>query len=141
VAQCGRLLKKNQIDIIENMLGLVWTKSQPLLAVHLIIAVLAAFIFALAAPVHSYEFEIMGKGSDTYYASPVTIIECLAVVPKISETNVKNNFSPLRLASLRLFIFLGIYNIILAFLKSSFMGSVHLYPLNIKNSISLKLRI
>jgi hypothetical protein len=135
------LLKKNQIDMIEYMLGLAWTKSQPLLAVHLIIAVLAAFIFAAEAPVHSYEFEIMGTGSDTYYSSPVTIIECLAVVPKISESNVKNTFSPLRLASLRLFIFLGIYNIILAFLKSHFAGSVQLYPINIKSSILLKLRI
>jgi hypothetical protein len=123
------------------MFGLVWTKSQPSLAVNLIIAVLAAFIVAAAAPVHSYEFEVMGTGSDAYYASPGTIIDCLAVVPKISENNVKNTFSPLRLASLRLFIFLGMYNIILAFLKSNFMGSVHLYPLNIKNSISLKLRI
>jgi uncharacterized membrane protein len=127
--------------MIEYMTGFVRTISQPLLVVHLIIAVLAAFIFAAAAPVHSYEFEIRGTMSDTYYSSPVAIIDCLAIVPKISENNVKNTFSPLRMVSLRLFIFLSVCNIILAFLKSHFAGSVQLYPVNIKNSILLKLRI
>jgi hypothetical protein len=123
------------------MAGLARTRSHPLLAIHLIATVFAAFIFAAAAPVHSYEFEIQKTGSDTYYTYPAVILDCLAIIPKIGQNNVKNTFSPLRLASLKFFILLGICNIILAFSKSNFSGSAQLCHINIKNSILLKLRI
>jgi hypothetical protein len=120
------------------MSGLV--KYNLFLKFSLIIAFLVAFLYAVV-PANYYEFETMAPMRDSYYTIAVTSIDCLAVIPKIIQNNIKNTFSPLRIASLRLFVFLGICNIILALSKSCFTGKVQLFPINIKKSIILRLRI
>jgi hypothetical protein len=122
------------------MFGLARTKPRFLSELYLVAAVLAVFLSA-TAPVRSYEFEITAAATDAYYASPAAISDCLAVVPKIGQNSLKSVFSPLRMTSLRLFILFGTYNAILAFFKSRFAGNIRLHHFDIKNSISLKLRI
>jgi hypothetical protein len=119
------------------------TKPHILLTIHIIAAALAVFLSATAETAYSFKLEIMGVAADdAYYVSPGATVDCLAVIPKIGQNNVNNSFSPIRLVSVRLFILLGICNIIiLAFSKSHLAGYIQLYPLNIKNLIYLKLRI
>jgi hypothetical protein len=116
-------------------------KLHPVLAVYLIVTVSAIFLFAAVEPVRSFEFENEEPISDAYYTSPLPVVEWLAVIPKIGQnTTLKNTFSPFRLGSLRLFIFFGIH-IITIFSGSPFSGKIQANPVNIKNTIQLKLRI
>ncbi|MDR3355851.1 MAG: hypothetical protein LBO04_01535 [Spirochaetaceae bacterium] len=104
-------------------------------------AVSAAFLFAAVEPVRFVEIEPQGQLSGVYYSSDLNIASRLAISPKIGGNIVKNAFSPQRLGSLRLFILFGIYHILTAFSKSLIIRKSQSYPVKVKNSILLKLRI
>ncbi|MDR1300905.1 MAG: hypothetical protein LBK43_00335 [Treponema sp.] len=115
------------------------TRPQSIGAVYLIIAVSATFLFVAVEPVRSYETEMLGPISGTGYTSQVTVIDCVAVIPNIGRNTLENRWA-FRLGSLRILIPLGMYSIT-AFSKSPFIEKIQTNPIDIKNSILLKLRI
>ncbi|MDR2630305.1 MAG: hypothetical protein LBC60_05220 [Spirochaetaceae bacterium] len=123
------------------MAGFGWTKPRPKLAVYLIIAVSTAFLFAAVEPIRSFEFEASDSISGRYYASPAITINYLAVVQKIGQNTAQNTFSFFRLGSIRFLISFGLFNVFTAFFKSSLSGKTNTNPINLKESILLKLRI
>jgi hypothetical protein len=106
-------------------------------AVYLIIAVSATFLFEAVEPVRSYEIETLGPISGTCYTSQVTLIDCVAVIPNIGRNTIENRWT---LGFLRMLISFGMYSMT-AFSKSFFIEKVQTNPIDIKNSILLKLRI
>jgi hypothetical protein len=123
------------------MVGFARIRPHPVLAAYLIVAVSAVFLFAALEPVRSFESENAGPISGACYTSLFTTIDYLAVIPKISQnTTRENTFSPFRPGSLRLLIFFGIH-IIALFSESPLAGKPQINPINIKNTILLKLRI
>jgi hypothetical protein len=123
------------------MVGFAWTKLRPALAVYLIVTVSAIFLFAAVEPVRSFELETAGPVSDVCYTSLFTTIDYLAVIPKIVQNATpENTFSPFRVGYFRLFIFFGIH-IIMIFSGSPLGERIQVNPVNIKNTIQVKLRI
>jgi hypothetical protein len=116
-------------------------RMRPVLAAYLIVAVSAVFLFAALEPVRSFELETAGPFSGACYTSLSTTIDYLALIPKIGQNNASGNtFSPFRLGSLRFFIFFGIH-IVTIFSGLPLAGKIQVNPINIKNTILLKLRI
>jgi hypothetical protein len=123
------------------MTGFGRKKPHTGLAVYLIIAVFVVFLSAAIEPIRSFEFETLGPVLGVHYPSHVTTMDYSAVTPEIVQNAFENTFSPLWPGSVRLFLLLGMYSIIIAFSKSPAAGKIQTNPLNKKNSILLNLRI
>jgi hypothetical protein len=121
------------------MAQLVRIRFYQAVAAYLIIAVSAVLMLAAMEHVRSVEFETSGPISGSSYLSQVAAIDCLAVIPRIGQNTLKNAF--LRLGSLRFLLPFGIYNGITALCKSPFAGTIPAHPVDINNSIPLKLRV
>jgi hypothetical protein len=103
----------------------------------LVTAFLVAFLSAISA--NYYKFEITEQARDAYYTANVKLADCLAVIPKIGQNSSKNIFSPLRTSFLQ--FFLGVGAITSSLFALRFTGKIPVFPINIKKSIILKLRI